>query len=218
MSFFTVNRRRRPESSSRQSPSSKRRTAWPFWAGLGTGVVATVVILAGGLYGTLSYMTSRADQSVVFASNPATTKADNRVQMYFPLERFLAWRSTTSTQMSMQGDRVRVDLSAKPFASLGITLGVAIYGTPAVIHGDFALQNVSGYVDNIPLPKSLVLGAIAADGERYGVHVNDARDTLYVIKNLGDYRLIAYDAKARDLVLSLPVATVEAAAKHQSIM
>lgn len=196
----------------------KGRSALFFWSGLATGAIATLVVGAGALYGTLSYMTSRADQSAVFASSPASATLDNRVQMYFPLERFLTWRSTAATQMSMQGDQVRVELTEQPFASIGIHLDVAIYGTPAVIRGDFALQNVSGSVDNIPLPRSLVLGAIAADGERYGVHVNAARDTLYVIKKLGDYRLIGYDAKARDLVLSLPVSAVEAAARHQSIM
>jgi len=217
MHFFSTNSHGRKVS--KGAPRRVRRgTAPAFWLGLFAGFAATITLGAATVYGVARYMAAQTDQSAVFASSPATTTTDNRVQMYFPLERFLTWRSTTSTEMSMQGDQVRVQFYARPFPAIGLTFGVDIYGTPAVIHGDFALRNVSGYLDHIPLPKSLVLGAIASGAQQYGVHVNAAHDTLYVVKKLGDYRLIGYDAKAHDLVLSLPVSAVEEAAGHQAIM
>jgi len=223
ISFFSsshrnqVPRRQRAEIFRATEPiAAARRFRRHFWLGLCTGVVCTVTVLTVGLLGSLRYMASQADQSVEFAHTPAVLAADNRVEMYFPLERFLTWRSTASITMNMQNQLVHVHLNTDPFPALHLTLGFDIYGKPGVVHGDFALSQVAGYVDHIPLPRALVLGAIAADGARFGVRVNAKRDTLYVIKSLGDYRLIGYDQSTGDLVLSLPVQAVERAARSSS--
>jgi len=198
------------------SPTRKPRSR--FWPGVGVGILFSAVGLLLTLIGAANFFAKDAAQSSVYATSPMVTDGADRVQMYFPLENFLTWRSTSTLHMNMTGNEVHVHLTARPFPALGLTFSVDILGRPYVTHGDFALRDVTGFIDQIALPQSFVLGVIAADGQHYGVHVSEAHDSLFVVKSLGDYRLIGYDANTRDLILSLPVQSVERAARNQQII
>lgn len=198
--------------------NQSRKSGSRFWPGVAVGVILCAVSGLLTLVGISNFLATDAAQSSVYATSPLATDGADRVQMYFPLENFLTWRSTGTLHMNMTGNTVHVHLTARPFPALGLTVSVDILGQPYVTHGDFALRDVTGFIDHIALPKSFVLGAIAADGQHYGVHVSEARDSLFVVKSLGDYRLIGYDANTRDLILSLPVQSVERAARNQQII
>ncbi len=200
----------------RQVP--KKRQKGIFALGVFTGFLLTVAIFFGAVIGALTYVEHQGQNNAVFAVTKDTTDNTNRVQLYFPLERFLQWRSTPQLALSMKGDTVHVRLSAQVVPQFHFRVAVDIAGVPSVSNGYFTLQNVSGAVDHIPVPTTLLLGAIAMDGAHYGIQVNDAKDTLYVEKTFGSYRLAGYDAATRDLIISLPIQTVEQAARGQSVI
>ncbi|PWI57051.1 hypothetical protein [Sulfoacidibacillus thermotolerans] len=192
--------------------NQKRRI---FTAGILTGIALTLVMFSLFIVGAMHYLQQKADQTSVFAIAPDQQPKDNRVQLYFPLEKFLAWRSTAQLQLGMINDRVVIHLMVHPFTQIPLQFAVSIFGTPNVYHGYFMLSQVHGTVDGVPLPTSWLLTAIADEGAKYGVHVNDKKDTLYIEKTFGAYRLVGYDMQTKDLIISLPVQTVEHAAQGQ---
>ncbi len=196
--------------------AGKRRFGLVFAAGMLSGVLVTLGCAAAGGYAAYRYLNAQAAQNAVFANSPAPSTGGGQVQMYFPLERFLAWRSTPALQLGMRGNRVFVSLSTAVVPSLHFNVRVEIFGDPTVWRHDFTLTHVTGYVDHIPLPAKLLLTAIAAKGSQYGVHVNNARDSLYIVRNTGQYELVGYDAATRDLIISLPVQTVLRAADNRA--
>ncbi len=196
----------------------RHRPRYTFVLGLLSGFVLTIGLIFVSAIGALSYVQKHEQQSAVYAVTPDGSNTGNRVQLYFPLERFLAWRSTSELKLSMQGDTVHVRLSALIIPAFQFHVAVDIAGVPDVTHGYFTLQNVHGSVDSIPVPTNLLLGAIAMDGVKYGIHVNDTKDTLYVEKTFGSYQLAGYDQATRDLVISLPIQAVEQAARGQSVI
>ena len=194
----------------------KRRAGVAFVAGMVAGVLVTLGCAAAGGYVAYRYFNAQAAQSAVFAGSSPSSAGGGQVQMYFPLERFLAWRSTPTLQLGMQNNRVSVALSTVVIPPLNLNVHVEILGDPSVWRHDFTLTHVTGYVDHIPIPTRLLLAAIAAKGAQYGVHVNDARDSLYIVRNTGQYELVGYDAATRDLIISLPVQTVLRAADNRA--
>lgn len=138
--------------------------------------------------------------------------------MYFPLERFLAWRSTPSLRLSLAGDVVHVRFALHPFSAMGFHVPVDIHGIPEVSRGLFRLSHVGGSVGNIPLPTALLLDAIAVEGAKYGVRVNPQDDRLAIDRSFGQYQLVGYDVMTRDLVISIPVSSVEDAARGNRVL
>ncbi|MHB1627464.1 MAG: hypothetical protein ACYCVB_03665 [Bacilli bacterium] len=213
-----------------ESPPSRRMSSRPaktaprrrprlyFGLGFAAGIVATAVLLVALAAGALTYLRDQAAHSASFAMAPAATAPGNRVELYFPLEKFLAWRSTQRVGLAMSGEEVHIHLLAKPFSQCPVQVSVDIYGTPGVYHGYFTLGHVRGAVDHIPVPKTLLLSAIASDGNQYGVHVNAKRDAIYIERTFGAYQLVGYDPASRDLVISLPVQVVERAARGQLVL
>ncbi|MHB1682799.1 MAG: hypothetical protein ACYCYO_08240 [Bacilli bacterium] len=197
---------------------SRRRPRLYFGIGFATGILTTAVLLVALAAGAFSYMRDQAAHSASYAMAPDATAPGTRVELYFPLEKFLAWRSTQRVGLAMKGEDVHVHLLVKPFTQLPVQIAVDIYGKPGVYHGYFTLSHVSGTVNRIPVPKTLLLTAIASDGNQYGVHVNNQRDTLYIERTFGAYRLVGYDPASRDLVISLPVQVVERAARGQLVL
>ncbi len=196
----------------------RRQPRHAFTLGLISGFVLTTGLIFISAISALSYVQQQGQKSATYAVTPDLSNSGNRVQLYFPLERFLAWRSTSELKLFMQGDTVHVRLAALIIPAFQFHVAVDIAGIPSVTHGYFTLQNVHGSVDAIPVPTNLLLGAIAMDGAKYGIHVNDAKDTLYVEKTFGSYQLAGYDQATRDLVISLPIQAVEQAARGQSVI
>lgn len=194
----------------------RRRAGVAFVGGMFAGVLVTLGCAVAGGYAAYRYLNAQAAQNAVFANSPPSTARGGQVQMYFPLERFLAWRSTPALQLGMQNNRVSVALSTVVIPPFNLHVHVTILGDPSVWRHDFTLTHVSGYVDRIPIPTGVLLAAIAAKGAQYGVHVNEAHDTLYIIRNTGQYELVGYDAATRDLIISLPVQTVLRAADNRA--
>lgn len=192
------------------------RSGVVFAVGMLSGVLATLGCAAAGGYAAYRYLNAQAAQNAVFVGSPAPSAGGGQVQMYFPLERFLAWRSTSTLRLGMQGNRVAVSLATVVIPQLNLNVNVDIFGDPSVWRHDFTLTHVAGFVDHIPVPTRLLLAAIAAKGGRYGVHVNDGRDSLYIVRNTGQYELVGYDAATRDLIISLPVQTVLRAADNRT--
>lgn len=175
------------------------------------------MMISAAATGTYLYFNQSANNAAIFAQ--ITTPKDNgsnQVELYFPLEKFLALRSTPDLRLQLVRDQVHVRLMRKPFSALPLTLTVDILGTPTVWQGYFMLKKVSGYVDHIPIPESILFSAIAAEGGRYGVRVNAARDTLFIDHTNDTYRLIGYDTNSHDLIIAMPVSTVLKAARDQT--
>lgn len=189
-----------------------------FFFGFTVGIIATVAILLVGTIGTLQFMAEKANNSAIFANAPVQANGNNEVQLYFPLERFLVWRSTPVIQLGMIHDEVHAQVTSEILPQIHFRVSVDIFGKPSITDGYFSLSHVYGYVDHFPVPQSILLGAIATDGEKYGIHVNAVTDSLFIEKNFGSYRLLGYDALSRDLVISIPVSAVEHAARGQSIL
>ncbi len=210
--------RRRRTMNSRQEPKRVGKATFAFTSGILIGVLATMVVLFFAAVGALNYMKDQAANSATFAMLPDKASGENRVELYFPLERFLSWRSTHQILLGMTGDRVHAQIVSQIIPQLHFNVSIDIFGTPGVSNGYFSLTNLAGYVDHIPVPRTLLLGAIASDGEKYGVHVNSARDSLLIEKNFGSYKLVGYDDLSRDLVISLPVSAVEKAARGQAFI
>lgn len=202
----------------RENMDSRRLPRLYFGFGFAAGILATAALLVGLAAGAFTYMRDQAAHSASFAMAPDATAPGNRVELYFPLEKFLAWRSTQKVNLAMSGEDVHVHLLAKPFSQFPLQIAIDIYGRPSVNHGYFTLSDVTGTVDHVPVPKTLLLTAIASDGTQYGVHVNDQRDALYIERTFGAYRLVGYDPASRDLVISLPVQVVERAARGQLVL
>lgn len=190
----------------------------PFISGVLCGAVATLAILSGTGLVLAGYLRAQAQTSAEFAAGPVERNDSGAVELYFPLERFLAWRSTPALQLDMAGDRVHVHMVASIFPPLGLAADLDILGVPSVRRDDFMLSRVVGFVDHIPVPTRLLLGAIALEGERYGVHVDSASDSLIIRKTTGSIRLVGYDRETRDLVISLPASAVIRAAGDRTLL
>ncbi len=190
-----------------------------FYLGFTSGVLSLFIVTVLSLFGMYWYWNDHASQTAVFVSQPTPSSgASNQVQLYFPLEKFLSWSSTSSLQLALIQNQVRVRIFRQPFASLPIRLTIDILGSPSVWHGFFMLKKVKGYVDHIPIPANILFTAIAAEGGKYDVHVNEKRDTLYIDRTFGSYRLSGYDETSKDLIISMPVSTVLKAAQNQTTL
>lgn len=200
-----------------ERPEKTPRLRLSFWGGFIAGLTAAVASAGILTLGAISYVRDRAATAAIPATrlSPAFV-AGGRVQLYFPLERFLTWRSTPQIQFDMIGDQVHIRLSVQPLQAFPWRVPVDIYGVPGVARGYFELTQVRGRVDHLPVPTGMLLDAIAIEGLKYGVHVNASKDELFVEKTFGPYRLVGYDVLARDLIISLPVRTVENAARGQA--
>ncbi len=199
----------------RVSKQITNRLRMNFIAGILTGIL--IVVIGIGLFavGAVRYLQQKAEQTSVFAVAPNQGSNNNRVQLYFPLEKFLVWRSSSQLQLGMVGDQVSIHLMVHPLTQLPVDFSVSIQGIPDVYRGFFMLSRVHGSIDGLPVPTPWLLTAIADEGVKYGVHVNKSKDTLYIEKTFGAYRLVGYDAQSKDLIISLPVQTVEHAARGQ---
>lgn len=186
-----------------------------FVAGLFTGILIVLVTLVLFAVGTLRYLEQKAQQTSVFAVAPDQGSNNSRVQLYFPLDKFLSWRSSSKLQLGMVGNEVSIHLNVHPFTQFPVQVAVSIQGVPNVYHGYFMLSQVHGSVDGLPVPTPWLLTAISDEGAQYGVHVSSHKDALYIEKTFGEYRLVGYDAQSQDLIISLPVQTVEHAARGQ---
>ncbi len=190
-----------------------------FSIGFLSGVLTLAIVTVFALFGIYFYWNDAAGNTTVFVSQPVTKNSENnQVQLYFPLEKFLAWSSTPSLQLALIQNQVRVRIFRQPFASLPIQVTIDILGVPNVWHGFFMLKNVKGYVDHIPIPANLLFTAIAAEGGKYGVRVNETRDTLFIDRTFGAYRLTGYDETSKDLIITMPVSTVLKAAQNQTTL
>ena len=194
----------------RKPAGGRRRTA--FWLGLLCGFTAAAALICGAALGAAAYLGGQAADSAAFAAAAPLTAADNQVELYFPLERFLAWRSTPKLQLDMVKNRVHAHMEVVLLPALRLRVGLDLFGEPGVAGDYFALTHVVGFVDHIPVPRDLLLGAIAVAGARYGVHVNSARDSLLIERNTGAYHLVGYDKGTRDLIISLPASAILRAA------
>ncbi|KUO96867.1 hypothetical protein [Ferroacidibacillus organovorans] len=188
-----------------------------FVRGVILGVAATLGTLALCVVLFARYLETAGQQAAVPVNTPPVSST-NRVELYFPLERFLAWRSTPQLQMDMRGKDVHVHVNVHPIASLLLTLSVDIYGLPNVVNGQFVLRSVHGSIDHIPIPTSLLLGAIAREGSAYGVYTNTKQDELAIDKTFGTSRLVGFDHPANDLIISVPVSAVLRAAHGEGII
>lgn len=197
---------------------SRRTAGRAFLSGLFAGVFGTLLLLFLAGSGVVLYVQRAARMAAIPALAPAPAPAGSRVEMYFPLERFLAWRSTPSLRLSLAGDVVQVRFALHPFSTLRFHVPVEIHGTPEVERGLFRLAHVGGSVGNIPLPTGVLLDAMAAEGAKYGVRVNANEDELAIDRSFGQYRLVGYDAMTRDLVISIPVSSVEDAARGSRVL
>ena len=190
-----------------------------FFIGFLTGVMALIVVLAVTSVGFYWYWNDTAKTAAVYVSAPVPKhNGANQVQLYFPLEKFLVWSSTANLQLTMISNQVRVRMLRQPFSALPVTLTIDILGVPNVWHGFFMLKKVKGYVDHIPIPTGILFTAIAAEGGKYDVRVNSQRDTLFIDRTFGTYRLTGYDALSKDLIISMPVSTVLKAAREQTTL
>lgn len=188
-----------------------------FVKGVILGATGTLVALSLCVVLFARYLETASQQTTIAVNTPQVNSS-NRVELYFPLERFLAWRSTPNLQMDMRGQDVHVHVNVHPITSLGITLSVDIYGQPNVVNGQFVLRSVHGSIDHIPIPTSLLLGAIAREGSTYGVYTNTKQDELAIAKTFGTSRLVGFDHPANDLIISVPVSAVLRAAHGEGII
>ena len=188
-----------------------------YLAGFFSGMVAfatAAVLTAFGFYWRFN---DTANNAAVFAAQPvAKGSAANQVQLYFPLERFLAWSSTSDLQLALIQNQVRVRLYRQPLSSVPLHLTIDILGVPSVSNGFFMLKKVKGFIDHIPIPAGILFSAIAAEGGKYGVRVNQSRDTLFIDRTFGAYRLAGYDITTKDLIITMPVSTVLKAARNET--
>lgn len=190
-----------------------------FWVGFLSGALTLLVSVFVTAYGFYRYWNDNAKNAAVFVSQPMSgSNSGNQVQLYFPLEKFLAMSSMPSLQLSLIQNQVRVRIYRQPFSALPLKLTVDIMGVPHVKNGFFMLKHVVGYVDHIPIPSTILFAAIASEGGKYGVRVNEQRDTFYIDRTFGSYRLTGYDATSKDLIISMPVSTVLKAARNQTTL
>ncbi len=190
-----------------------------FYAGFFSGVASVIVVVAIAGAGLYRYFNQTANNAAVFATAPVTKGNEtNQVQIYFPLEKFLTFSSTADLQLALIKNQVRVRIERQPLPNVPLWLTVDILGVPSVQNGFFTLKKVQGYLDHIPIPAHILLTAIAAEGGKYGVRVNQSRDTLFIDRTFGSYRLVGYDPTTKDLVISMPVNAVLKAAKGQTVL
>jgi hypothetical protein len=190
-----------------------------FLIGFLTGVMALIVVLVVTSVSLYWYWNDTAKTAAVYVSSPVSKNSGaNQVQLYFPLEKFLVFSSTANLQLTMISNQVRVRMFRQPFSALPVTLTIDILGVPNVWHGFFMLKKVKGYVDHIPIPTDILFTAIAAEGGKYDVRVNSQRDTLFIDRTFGAYRLTGYDTLSKDLIISMPVSTVLKAAREQTTL
>ncbi len=201
-----------------QTSHRGRRRAGAFAIGVATGVVGTVLLAGSAAVVAYAHLREQARSTAVFANMPATVDKESRVLLYFPLQRFLSWRSRPKLQLELIGQDVRIQTTTDLIPLFGFTVQVDVVGRPNVVRGHFVLTGVHGYVDYVPMPKALILAAVAREGVKMGVTVDEQRDLVSVDRSFGAYRLISYDARGQDLVISVPVRDVLQAAQDSHVL
>ncbi|MCY0869439.1 MAG: hypothetical protein OWT27_02485 [Firmicutes bacterium] len=199
-------------------PHKRRRRAVPFALGVAVGAVGTLLVAGSTAFIAYAHLRQQARTAAVFANIPPPVTKESRVLLYFPLQRFLAWRSRPHLELELVGQDVRIQTTTDLIPLFGLTVQVDVVGRPAVERGHFILTQVHGYVDYVPVPKPLILAAVAREGVKLGVTVDEARDLVSVDRSFGAYRLIAYDARGQDLVISVPVRDVLQAAQESHVL
>ncbi len=185
----------------------KKKARTSFLLGFMIGIFTMVAILLGTMYGGYAYLkamskTPFVNQNIIQSAPSQQNKPFATLSL--PITGLLQQASTTTMQMSVQGDQLNIVNRTLqiPFLPFGVT--ITLTGHLFVLHGYLVINHVQGKVDALPIPTFLLFDAITRQGSTYGIVADAKNDRLWIVRTFSPFSLLRYQASTQSIDIGIP--------------